>query len=178
MEVRRAGAGGPTSGLSIHSPITGPSASHGSTCASGHACAARTNSSMLTTEMAKPMQLLKVSTLPTTAGGAFCAVSVENWGESPETVAPHSSIQAMNSGSGATSISGAARQQAPLAASCRCATRALPRRRAASPPATQPTKPAAITQNDAALTAAPARRVASTTGTSTISAYSSHMCPK
>ena len=126
---------------------------------------------MLTTEIAKPMQLVKVSTLPTTAGGAFCAVSVENCGESPATVAPHNSSQAKNSGSGAASISGAARQHRALVASCDCATRALPKRRASRPPPTQPTMPAPIAQNDAALTATPeSRRVATIVGTSTMKA--------
>ena len=40
-------------------------------------------------EMAKPMLLVSVSTLPTAWGGALRAVSVENWGESPATVMPH-----------------------------------------------------------------------------------------
>src|SRR5690349_21523756 len=60
------------SGASMYRPSAGPKASHGSSAASGREWALRTNSSMLTTVIAKPMQLAKVSTLPTISGGAFC----------------------------------------------------------------------------------------------------------
>ena len=49
--------------------------------------------------MPKPMLLTSVSTLPTACGGAFCAVSAENCGESPATVMPHSSSHSANSAS-------------------------------------------------------------------------------
>ncbi len=45
-------------------------------------------------EIAKPMLLVSVSTLPTACGGALRAVRVENCGESPETVMPQSTSQA------------------------------------------------------------------------------------
>ena len=45
-------------------------------------------------EMPKPMLLVSVSTLPTACGGALRAVRVENCGESPDTVTPHTSSQA------------------------------------------------------------------------------------
>jgi hypothetical protein len=125
------------------------------------ASAQRTNSSMLATVIANPTQFAKVSTLPTSSGGAFCAVSVESWGESPAAVAPHSRSQLRKSGSGASSISGLASAQAPLIASWVAATRALPKRCTNMPPTTQPTRPAAIAQKAAPLTWLPASLVAS-----------------
>ena len=132
---------------------------------------------MLTTEMAKPRQLVKVSTLPTTGAGALRAVSAENCGESPATVQPHTSSQATNRGAGACSIQGeqatrAAGRQLPLgdAGAAEAA-----RQQAA---ATQPSAPAAMVQNASALTARPCQRTATITGTSAYSVYSSHMCPK
>ncbi len=91
---------------------------------------------MLTMEIAKPMLLTRVSRLPTASRGAFIAVSVENCGESPTTVVPQVASQSAKRRSPASSISGASRQQAPLAASCAPATLALPKRRTSSPPAT------------------------------------------
>ncbi len=133
---------------------------------------------MLAIEIAKPMQLTKVSTLPTASRGAFCAVSVENCGESPTTVTPQMASHSANTGSGAVSSRGASAQHSPLTPSCNAATRALPQRRTASPPIAQPTKPAAITANAAAGTSPAASRVARIAGTSTQNVYSSHMWPK
>ena len=76
-----------------HSPSAGPIASQGSRALRLMVCASETNSRMLAMEMPKPMLFVSVSTLPTACGGALRAVRVENCGESPETVMPHSSSQ-------------------------------------------------------------------------------------
>ncbi len=69
---------------------------------------------MLTMESAKPMQLVKVSTLPTACLGALLAVSVENWGESPAAVMPQTANHSKNQISGADNYQGARRQHIPL----------------------------------------------------------------
>jgi hypothetical protein len=65
-------------------------------------------------EIANPMQLVKVSTLPTACLGALLAVSVENWGESPAAVSPQIANHNKNQHSGADINQGAKRQQKPL----------------------------------------------------------------
>jgi hypothetical protein len=53
-----------------------------------------TNIMMLSVLMENPMQFVSVNTVPTACGGAFRAVKVENWGESPATLTPHTKSHA------------------------------------------------------------------------------------
>jgi hypothetical protein len=53
-----------------------------------------TNNKMLNVLMENPMQLVSVNTVPTACGGALRAVKVENCGESPATLMPHTKIHA------------------------------------------------------------------------------------
>ena len=139
---------------------------------------------MVATDSAKPMLLTSVSTLPTSARGALVAVRALNCGESPETVAPHSSSHGAQSHSGASSNHGASSAQAPLQASCAPPTRALPappeppKRCASNPPPTQLSSPTAIAANTHHDAAAPCQRMPTMAGSSTKNAYSSHMWPK
>ena len=125
-------------------PIAGPTASQGSTCASGHCAASAANSVIVAVESVKPMALTKVSTLPTIARGALAAVSALNCGESPDTVAPHHSSQAPPPTAAPRAARGASNPHRPLLASWKAATREPPTRRASAPPATQATPPSAI----------------------------------
>ena len=106
-----------SSGLSASRPSNGPRPSHGKSDANGTVSASDTNSRMLAMETPKPMLLVSVSTLPTLSCGEFIAVSVENCGESPATVMPHSSSQPKKKGVLACNIHGAAMQHKPLMAS-------------------------------------------------------------
>src|SRR5688572_6867468 len=103
---------------------------------------------MLRMEIAKPTQFAMVSAEPNSARGAFCALSVENCGESPTTTTPQKRRKARNSGVGAWKNIGDTAQHSPDAQSCTNATRALPVFSEILPPAAQPTKPAAMMQND------------------------------
>ena len=124
------------------------------------------------------MQFTSVNTLPTWARGALVAVSALNCGESPDTVAPHSKIQNPQAHSGASSSHGETSAHAPLQASCAAAMRALPKRRANTPPATQLSVPTAMPANTHHAAASPCQRSATIKGNSTKNAYSSPMWPK
>src|SRR6185503_9346138 len=133
---------------------------------------------MLKIVIAKPMQLPMVSAEPTHSLGAFAALRAENCGESPTTTTPQNARKPRNSGAGAWNASGDSRQQAPEHASWAKATRALPARSDAIPPAAQPTKPAPMTTKDQNGTSSDERCAASATGTKAQNAYNSHMWPK
>lgn len=62
--------------------------------------------------IAKPMQLTMVNDVPLDSGGAFCATSVENKGESAMTVTPHMKRKAIKNDSGDCRKNGDNKQQA------------------------------------------------------------------
>ena len=97
-------------------PSNGPSPSQGKSVPKACRCASVVNSSMLTIEMAKPILLVSVSTLPTACCGALLAVKAENCGESPGAVMPHISNQTANQASDASINQGASTQHTPLMA--------------------------------------------------------------
>ena len=81
---------------------------------------------MLTVLLAKPILLVIVSAEPTSTGGAFCAFSAENWGESPDTVKPQSNKKVRKTGVGVRKNSGDNKQHKPEMASWALATRLPP----------------------------------------------------
>ena len=68
---------------------------------------------MLTMVMEKPMQVIKVSAVPLCCGGAHCATSAENCGESDITDKLHININPKNNGKESSNTKGAAIQQQP-----------------------------------------------------------------
>ena len=68
---------------------------------------------MLKIVIKKPMLVTMVSAEPTYSFGAVCAVSVENWGESPAIVTPHIIRITKNIKTGASNKRGENRQHNP-----------------------------------------------------------------
>ena len=95
-------------------PRSGPKPNHGRRVAKSCQVARLVNSSMLTIEVPKPIQLDRVRMLPTACGGALLAVSVENCGESPAAVMPHTMSHVIMISSGAEISQGASKQHSPL----------------------------------------------------------------
>src|SRR5258707_4750703 len=182
IQANVAAGAGRRSGASAASPSSGPGASSTKSQSAPRKDAAELSNWMLRMVIEKPMQFAMVSAEPTSSRGAFAAFSAENWGESPTTKMPEDSKNARNSGVGAWNASGDSTQHRPDASSCAKATGALPQRSDSNPPATQPTRPAAMIANAHSGTlraaACAALCAASTKGAKAQKAYSSHMWPK
>ncbi|CPL26199.1 Uncharacterised protein [Bordetella pertussis] len=118
--------------------MIGPAASTAMTYGAGRAPASASSSWMLTTVMAKPMALTRVTMLPTWAGGDSCATRAANCGESPTTTMPQNSRKARKAGVGRAKHSGESTQHRPDNDSWVNATGRLPSRRDTKPPPTQP----------------------------------------
>ena len=91
-------------------PSSGPNPNQGKSMAKSCEVARLVNSSMLTMEVPKPIQVVSVRTLPTACGGALLAVSVENCGESPAAVMPHTMSHVIMISSGAEISQGESKQ--------------------------------------------------------------------
>src|SRR6476469_2829739 len=97
---------------------------------------------MLAIVIAKPIQVTSVIDVPLISGGADCATSAENSGESATTVIPQNSINKINSSPECSEMaSGDNRQQQPDNASAYAAVRLLPYRFAMNPASAHATLP-------------------------------------
>ena len=168
------------SGARNNSPIAGPTASQGSTCASGQVAASAANSVMVATESAEADRVDEgehaADHRARRVGGGERAelrrVARRPWRPTAAATAPHS-------GSGASSSHGASRPHSPLQASCDAGhARAAdaPHQRAADHAAEQADRDGGEhpPRRGRAVRSA-ARRWP---GCSTKKAYSSHMWPK
>lgn len=97
---RRAASGGASSGRSMPSPGADPIATHGGTTHEGQRCTSAVNNQIVTSEIATPMPLANVGTLPTRSRGAFRAFSIGNRGGSPAAVVPRRASHGAKTGSG------------------------------------------------------------------------------
>jgi hypothetical protein len=99
--------------------------------------------------MAKPILITIVIAAPLISGGAYCAFSEENNGESAVTDIPHINKNTINKGNdGFNNINGDNKQQQQDVANAMVAVLFVPSHCEMIPPNAQETPPDAMTKND------------------------------